>query len=72
MSKINFSARNIEDAAGTNSACAVVPIFGSARLSGAAQQLDREADGIIRKTLALGDFGGNSGQEYNAAFGRTN
>jgi leucyl aminopeptidase len=62
MSKINFSARNIEDATGTNSACAVVPIFGSARLSGAAQQLDREAGGIIRTTLSLGDFGGHRGQ----------
>ncbi len=62
MSKVNFSAKNVEDAAAANTSCAVVPIFGEARLSGAAQQLDRASGGLIRKALGLGDFTGKKGQ----------
>ena len=62
MSKINFTARTIEDPAATATQCAVIPVFGKARLSGAAQKLDRAAGGIIRQALELEDFSGKKGE----------
>jgi len=62
MSKITFTARSIDDATASATQCAVLPVFGTAKLSGAAQQLDRAGDGIIRRTLALGDFSGAKGE----------
>ncbi|MEP1470322.1 MAG: leucyl aminopeptidase [Halieaceae bacterium] len=62
MSKITFTARSIEDAATNATQCAVIPVFGSAKLSGAALQLDRAGGGIIRRTLELEDFSGNRGE----------
>jgi len=62
MSKITFTARSIEDPTATATQCAVLPVFGTAKLSGAAQQLDRAGDGIIQRTLELGDFSGAKGE----------
>lgn len=62
MSKITFTARSIEDASATATQCAVLPVFGSAKLSGAALQLDRAGGGIIRRTLELADFSGSKGE----------
>ena len=62
MSKITFTASSIDDPAAATTQCAVLPIFGSARLSGAAQKIDRAAGGIIKQALALGDFSGKKGE----------
>ena len=62
MTVITFTARNVTDAAGAASQCAVLPVFTRKRLSRAAQQLDKVASGAIKSALALGDFTGKSGQ----------
>ncbi len=44
------------------SACVVVGIFESRRLSGSAEELDRASDGFISATLRRGDLSGKIGQ----------
>ncbi|MEH6567662.1 MAG: leucyl aminopeptidase [Halioglobus sp.] len=62
MSTINFTARNIADAAKTTTACAVVPVFGRKTLSKAAEQMDAATGGAILAALKLGDFSAASGE----------
>jgi len=62
MTNLNFTARNIRDAAGATSQCAVLPVFSRKRLSEAAKQIDKASSGCVSAALALGDFSGKSGQ----------
>jgi leucyl aminopeptidase len=62
MSAIKFSARKIDDAGATTSQCAVLPLYRSGKLSGAARNLDKASGGAVSAALALGDFTGKSGQ----------
>ncbi|NND66304.1 MAG: leucyl aminopeptidase [Halioglobus sp.] len=62
MSRIRFSARDIDDAGSTTTACAVLPLFTGARLSGSARDLDKACDGGISAALKLGDFSGKAGE----------
>ena len=53
MSRIRFSARSIDDAGSATTACAVLPLFDGAKLSGSARELDKAAKGnVIHKNTA--------------------
>ncbi len=62
MSRIRFSARSIDDAGSATTACAVLPLFDGAKLSGSARELDKAAKGSIGNALKLGDFSGKVGE----------
>ncbi len=61
MSAINFTSRNIADAAKAATACAVVPVFSRKGLSEAAEQMDKASGGAVASALKLGDFTATKG-----------
>lgn len=62
MPSLKFTARQITDAASTQSQCAVVPLFKDKNLRAAAAQLNKTGKGAIKTALDLGDFTGDAGQ----------
>jgi leucyl aminopeptidase len=62
MTSIRFTARSLDDAGTAKTDCAIVPLFSDQKINGDARKLDRAADGIITRALALKDFTGASGE----------
>jgi leucyl aminopeptidase len=62
MSNMTFAARDFKEATAATTECAILPMFQSARLSGAALELDKASSGMIKNTLALGDFSAKAGE----------
>lgn len=62
MTAIKFTARKVSDATTATTQCAVVPLFGDGKLTGAAAALNKASGGAIKAALDLGDFSGKSGQ----------
>lgn len=62
MAAISFTARSIDDASSASTQCAIVPVFRTGKLSGAAKAIDKALGGSIKQALELGDFAGKSGQ----------
>ncbi len=62
MGSITFIARDVSDVAAATTQCAILPLFGNTKLSGAALQLDQASSGAIKAALALGDFSAKTGE----------